>query len=577
MTVGLLSFATAAPRILVILYGQSNTVNMSFASASPPTPIAGTSYYNGSSIVAPPGDGVISLLNGIKTNTGLNCIALNGAVNAVPVASLMKGAGTGYYEAMIAQVQAIIQPNDQVIIVYDQGEGDAGALTPGYTWLPRLSTIRSDIPADLGRSNSQVPLFVCTLSRFTGTPGLSSGAGDDYFWNGIEVAIADAPSQIPNTYLSHSNMDANVTGQDIHWDYPSYQRAGTREAQAISTLLGYTSGVPHWSITSAAVVDATHTTVDLTHSMGTDFTPTSGITGFTVSGDNGATFAVPTAAVRTNATTITLTHAALTTNSNRQLLYQYGINPDVSNLVADNSALAVPLLFARRPVYPTPLSVAPIPRYVWGAAATAIGVTNNQLVSAVQFPASVQKMFIISWGIQTGIAPTSITVTPNVGSPVTATLLTPIIGGPSVGIAYAVMGSDADTAAQADFQFNFAASSYSTLYASIRYANSGDLSSTMPVDSKTVSGSSVTTLSASPATTSLGFIITAASSMNYNTNSGFFSGTESFANRNDGGNNVAGAWHITGDASGVATNASSTVTANFTGSGNAAMAAASWR
>jgi hypothetical protein len=74
--------------------GQSNTFNMSLTDGvSPPTPIAGTSYYNGTSIVLPPGNGVIPLLNGIKTNTGINCIALNGAIIAVPIASLMKGPG----------------------------------------------------------------------------------------------------------------------------------------------------------------------------------------------------------------------------------------------------------------------------------------------------------------------------------------------------------------------------------------------------------------------------------------------------------------------------------------------------
>ena len=93
---------------------------------------------------------------------------------------------------------------------------------------------------------------------------------------------------------------------------------------------------------TAAVRASLAVTVTVAHDAGTDFTPTTAIEGF-VFFDDGVEIAI-TAAVRTNATTITLTLNSTPTGV-EELFYAYdemaGITP--ANLVKDNATVSMPL------------------------------------------------------------------------------------------------------------------------------------------------------------------------------------------------------------------------------------------
>lgn len=88
--------------------------------------------------------------------------------------------------------------------------------------------------------------------------------------------------------------------------------------------------------------------VPLLHDGGTDFTPTTGITGFTALDAAGNALPVESA-VRLHATMIRLMMSAETAVAN--LRYLYGRNPEVSGIVKDNSALALPMEYYGSPTY----------------------------------------------------------------------------------------------------------------------------------------------------------------------------------------------------------------------------------
>ena len=80
----------------------------------------------------------------------------------------------------------------------------------------------------------------------------------------------------------------------------------------------------------------------LNHRGGTDITPATGITGFEVF-DNGSSVTI-TSATRyaANAVQLTLSRTILSGHT-VTLRYLYGMTPNVTGLVKDNSALALPL------------------------------------------------------------------------------------------------------------------------------------------------------------------------------------------------------------------------------------------
>lgn len=564
--------------IMIVMYGQSNMAGMSTTTSSPPAATAGTTYYNGSAWVAvPSGNGVREMLNGVIGATSIPCAALNGAVSGVDISLLEKGQAA--YTNLAAQITAA--GADFEFIAWHQGEGDSAADTPQATYLASLSQLHSDLVTDFGRTKAQAPIIVAGLASVTnGAPGF----GDDASWDAMERTLIDAGTTNASTTYSHSNRDANIVNADVHWDGPSYGNAGKRYVRSITTLLGLTSGFPNWHIASAAVVNATTTTVDLIHGLGTDFTPTSGITGFEVSGDNGANWVAPSTAVRTNATRITLTHSSLATDSNRKLRYQYGILPDISGIVLDNSSVAVPLDNSAGVISPTPLASLPVPTYLSGAQTASSGASQSR-TGVSTGPASPRKVLIFTWtGAQSGSAAavTQVDVVPNVGTTKTATVGN---GGivvqqnssqPYAGIGFVVLDADADTSTTADFNFTFQGNPFGTTQINVWTVPLADLSSTTPTGFSAVRAATNTTLSTTIATSAGGFVIAAGSNLNFTSNPGTLSGTETYATRRVA--SAGSATHIAGDSSGVAANAASTVTETYTSTAaNLGLVAASWR
>jgi len=557
--------------ILIVMYGQSNMLYMSSRAASPPAAAAGTTYFNGSAWAAvPAANGVRELLNGLTAATGCPCAALNGAIAGVPIASLVKGQ-TAYIN-LAAQIAAA--SGDFEFIVWHQGEGDSANGTSQATYLAALSQLHSDLVTDFGRSKAQSPIIVAGLARVEGGAG---GFGNDVSWDAMERTLLDGATTNASTYYSHSNRDAVMfSGDSVHWDGTSCGRAGKRYARTISTILGATSGYPNWHIASSAVVDGTTTTVDVAHGLGTDFTPTSGITGFEASGDNGASWVACTA-VRTSATRITLTHASIATNSSRKIRYQYGINPDVSGAVLDNSSLAAPLDNSAGNISPTPLAALPVITFASAAQNTGNGITQTR--TGITVPGGSEALLAligVHGAVQVRASTCSVTAQPS-GTVIAATLVDTNAANADrlAGIFQAVLPSGTTSI---DLSITYNTSPFVTTRSSVSTIKAADLSSTTPVGSgkaATITGNTVScTLP-----TSAGGVVFAVSAEETITggNTISFSGTETYATRNTA--IAQGGTQAVGDASNTSANASSTVTA--TGSAavsvRSTICAASWR
>jgi len=129
-----------------------------------------------------------------------------------------------------------------------------------------------------------------------------------------------------------------------HLTVGGYQTLAVRDARLIAKSLGYTvtGSTLGPQITNVSRSGAV-LTVTIAHDGGTDFTPTTAIQGFYFT-DNGSSIGI-SSAVRTNATTITVTLASTPTGT-KVLYYVYGRNNGISDktkIIHDNSPQSLPL------------------------------------------------------------------------------------------------------------------------------------------------------------------------------------------------------------------------------------------
>lgn len=431
--------------IWVLSTGQSNSLPTGVDGAGGITPISGTNMvgaapgytlYAGANI--PAASGAKTLLNSIRTATGLPVGLCCGGKAGASLAQLLLGdPGDAWTINLLPAIQAA--GGDFELVVFTQGEADTsfvyGTSVPGHglptqraLWIEQLNTYHTQLATLAGRSLSGVQFLLSVIGRVEGGQTFQ-----DYGWAYERYTIQEAARRLfgSQVYLSHSNVDLALDPIDsppIHYTTAGRIANGARFAQTINSLLGVATTPAYFSILGATAVDATTTTIQLQHKSGTDFTPTSptDITGFTLSGDGGATVISPTTARRTNATTITLTHASL--GLTRKVAYQYGTNPDITNCVFDNSTLAVPLLPTGEWIDAATASPDPLVYFLGGNSTGYTDGTAKIAQSGVlDFGLASANRLIIGcvhcWSGPNTV--TSIVVAPDSGSPITATLLNP--------------------------------------------------------------------------------------------------------------------------------------------------------
>lgn len=572
--------------IVFALYGQSNMGGLTSVAASPPAASANTAFVSTSTHLwgaVPGANGIRELLNAVTASTGVPCGAINGSVTGAVISFLMDETPSGglgqFYSAMTT---AGVTDAEMVLWMHGEAAANTNPPTIAADYKANVSTLHGLMAAHFGRTKAQLPFVIEGLTTYGGTPG----ANTDDTWSRIRTALFEIPQEQPFTHFSHSNMDGVRAPADVyHLDGASQGRAGKRLAQTVKFLLGLGGGEAHFEITASAVIDATHTDITVAHSSGaTDISPASGITGFDVTGDNGATWITATGA-RQSASVVRLTHASIATDSRRKARYQYGMLPDVSAPVADNSTLALPLTYTRDELMPTPLSVVPVLSYRFSN--SLVGSGTSQTMTGVPIgPAAIRRMIVLSLegtgGISSGI---SMTVTPNVGTVKSATQTKPQGGSNGVSIWQAVLDADADTATQIDVAVTYVSNPFGGNRLGVWTIPSGDLVSTTATGTGGASsavGTGATTVNATVNASAGGVILAVSRSTHVagTDSAAISSGSgETFAQRQARDNTFN---TVIADASQVAANAASSVTATYTNGASGAgevltIALAAWR
>lgn len=574
MTGGLVwtrSSGATAPRT-VLFYGQSNMNNMvANGTGSPPAAAAGTTYFDDINLVwgaVPAADGLRNVLNALTVASGVPWRGINGSINGTTVEFLADDTPTGGL-GLFATKLALAGVSTADIMLWMQGEGNAGEATQERDYIASLDLMHSRSATLMGKTTTTLPLVVAGLTTYGGA---ADGVNSDTSWWTTRKALFESTSQT-GVRFSHSNLDgARLPADVFHLDAAAVARMGARYAQTALAALGYGGTEAHWEASGGATIDATHTNISLgLIGTATDFTPTSGITGFEVTGNNGATWVAATGA-RSNATTIQLTHASLSTTNARTVRYQFGMLPDVSAPVKDNSSLALPLTFTRDNITPTPLSTIARPDY-WGNAYDNGQTGTTQANSGIPIgPAAARRLVICGIALGAAVAVSSATITPNIGTAKSATL---IDNGSGVALGYALLDADADTATSITLSVTYASAPFSRTQMDVWAIPSAQLSSTTPSATLAPVTNTGTTVTGNIATPNQGIVIAYAfsSATPSFANIGVMSGTEAYAARDP---QITFKLTVAADACNTASNASSAVTATFGASGNTALVAAAW-
>lgn len=262
----------------------------------------------------------------------------------VPVAILDYGVGgtrlsqwmlTGNANyAAFRNALAAVGPIRAVIAVVGMNDARAGGIASQAAHAANWRTLIGNIRSDVG--NPALPVLIWGAQR-----SAEAGMNNQQFgWlrNGEHEVAGD-----PGVTLAVTTVDLPLATDNLHLSEAGMVTAARRLARTAGAL--FLSTGLEWrqpEAVGASRVDDNHSDVTILHRGGTDFAPSSGITGFALSTDDFGTLTAVSAAVRQSANVIRLTHAS-TAGLNAKLRYQYGAAPDVSGAVKDNGVLPLPL------------------------------------------------------------------------------------------------------------------------------------------------------------------------------------------------------------------------------------------
>lgn len=154
----------------------------------------------------------------------------------------------------------------------------------------------------------------------------------------IQQELIDEYQWISYGWTCH---DGTLNADGVHYQDASYLEHGKRAARSIQRLLGYpvAGGTLGPRLVSASR-SGTSLTITIEHDAGTDFTPTTNISGFKYLNGAGADVAL-SSVNRASATTITATLASGVAGT---LYYIYDSDSvTLANLLKDNGALTLPM------------------------------------------------------------------------------------------------------------------------------------------------------------------------------------------------------------------------------------------
>jgi len=218
-------------------------------------------------------------------------------------------------------------------ILMNQGEYEVALGVDPAQYAAGMHLLRANYKAD----GVGAPIILCQL-------GNQRQLEDDEAMAGIRAAQRALDDGGENFLLGVVEMGLTLNSDGIHWDTESQKAIGARFANAIRYILGDSGYYMGPDVAGAAFEDGARDAIVVTieHAGGTDFSPAESVTGFEAEAD-GRKLAIASAA-RVDATHIRLTLAeAAPDGAAARVRYLHGVTPDVSGMVVDNSALALPL------------------------------------------------------------------------------------------------------------------------------------------------------------------------------------------------------------------------------------------
>lgn len=277
------------------------------------------------------------LINQLGIPVGLLDYSINGS-------GLRKEAdwGTGYWEDIapgsiynrfIAGVSEVGGAVEQVIWI--QGEADAarGTVTENEYAASLEHFINHQVRSDIvnGSDRPYLPFLVVMMIK---RPG-----GRDEPHQAIRNAQKQIVAKVADCYLAATTLDLKNHGRQ-HLAPGAYITLGKRVAQTVLHILGKETYHRGPQIITVKQVDSYTLEIKIKHSGGSDFNPSSGITGWQIR-TGGST--IPIVDVRRHDPQTIQIDLEQPLTEKASIRYLYGANPDVNGAVLDNSPMSLPL------------------------------------------------------------------------------------------------------------------------------------------------------------------------------------------------------------------------------------------
>lgn len=307
--------------------GQSNAQQM--FSIGSGTASSTTAKLNGSGWAANTGAGAIAFANAMTSALGVPVGVIDAGVSGASLTTEgSRGFGiwleTGGAPYTTWQARVTAAGGKLEALLWLQGEADAFQAVAGATYTAGLATMLSRMRTYL--SQASLPVFLTPLPR------TSHADADDAAWNTINDCIIAAGT---STEIVAADTWDLPLADTVHYSDIGYSTLAGRIALSVRKFGGAALESRGPFVASATYAGST-ITVNLTHRGGTDFTPTSGITGLRFVA-NGSVI-TPTSVVRSSATQVTATFSAPVVGP-ATVAVAWGMSPSVSGVLADGSGL----------------------------------------------------------------------------------------------------------------------------------------------------------------------------------------------------------------------------------------------
>lgn len=252
-----------------------------------------------------------------------------------------------------AVAAAIAGDVDALVVIVGYNDATNSLITSKDAHKAKLRSLISKLRTEIGKS--ELPIFL-GMSQFRYAAGFKA-VDQQHNWlheAEYEVATTDA-----NVFFAAHAYDLAQVSDGVHQVEASYSIRANRIGRNILRQLAGQQPEEGPRITAATALTDTTTEVSIANDTGTDFTPTSGVTGFKVRA--GTSLLAIASAQRTSATKVLLTHASNGGTAPTVTLLE-GAGPDKSAVIHDNDAAALPVNIRATPlVAPTAGTGTPTP------------------------------------------------------------------------------------------------------------------------------------------------------------------------------------------------------------------------